>query len=96
MARRCRTIPGVIAVALLAACARTSIPGLAVHTDPSAGAPVVANIPESGTPVRVQCWVRGDPVSDDPVWYRIASPQQGWVTNYYVSSNGDHANAPSC
>lgn len=97
MARRlARAVPAVLALALLAACARTSIPGLAVRAEPTTAAPIVATIPESGTPVRVKCWVRGEVVSGDPVWYRIASPQDGWVTNYYIHSNGDHANAPSC
>ena len=97
MARRLRrVVPAVCAVALVAACSRTSIPGLAVRAEPTTGAPVVATIPESGTPVRVRCWVRGDAVSGDRVWYRIASPHEGWVTNYYIRSNGDHANAPSC
>lgn len=97
MARRLRRLVlALVALALLSACARTSIPGVAVRAEPTTDAALVANIPESGTPVRVQCWARGQAVSGDPVWYRIASPQQGWVTNYYISSTGDHANAPPC
>ncbi len=97
MARRLRrVVPAVIAAALLSACARTSIPDLAVRAGPTTGSPVVGTIPESGTPVRVTCWTRGGTVSGDPIWYRIASPHDGWVTNYYIRSNGHHANAPSC
>lgn len=96
MARIIRTVPAVVAVMLLSACATTSIPGLAVRAEPSTGAALVANIPKSGTSVRVQCWSRGEAVYGDPVWYRIAAPQEGWVTNYYIRSTGDHANAPSC
>lgn len=97
MVRRLRrVVPALIAVALVSACARTSIPGVAVRSGPTTDAALVANIPESGTPVRVQCWTRGEAVSGDSVWYRIASPQRGYVTNYYIRTNGDHANSPSC
>lgn len=91
-----RVVVALLLVGLVAGCARTSIPGVAVRAEPTTDASLVANIPQSGTPVRVQCWRRGQPVSGDPVWYRIASPQSGWVTNYYISSTGDHANAPPC
>jgi hypothetical protein len=97
MARRLlRVVPALLLVVVVAGCARTSIPGVAVRAQPTTDAHLVANIPESNTPVRVECWSRGQAVQGDPIWYRIASPQEGWVTNYYIRSNGDHANAPSC
>ena len=70
-----RVAPVVLVLALLtAACTQTTIAGLSVHTAPTLGSPVVDDIPKSGTPVRVQCWTRGDVVENDDVWYRIAAP----------------------
>jgi uncharacterized protein YraI len=81
---------------VLAGCAQTSISGLTVRSGPGRGYSVAATIPDSGTPVAVVCWVHGAAVHSDRVWYRIDSPQQGYVTNYYVSKSSDFAGAPHC
>jgi len=86
----------VLGVLVLAGCTRTSIEGLQVRSGPGTGHGVVATIPEAGTPVRVSCWQRGEPVRGDDVWYRIGSPEQGWVTNYYIRTTRDFGSAPAC
>jgi uncharacterized protein YraI len=88
---------GLAAVGLLlAGCAQTSIPRLSVRSGPGPHYPVVARIPDSETAVAVTCWLRGAPVHGDRVWYRIESPQTGYVTNYYISKPSDYAGAPHC
>ena len=84
------------ACALLAACAQTTIPGLQVRTGPGPGYPVAGTIPAAGTAVAVTCWTRGAPVRGDTVWYRIRSPQAGYVTNYYIRATADFAGARPC
>ncbi|MEQ3553276.1 SH3 domain-containing protein [Pseudonocardia nematodicida] len=97
MTRRTVTLVGVLAgVIVLTGCARTSIEGLQVRSGPGTGHGVVGTIPEVGTPVRVECWQRGEAIFGDTVWYRIASPEQGWVTNYYVRTTGDFGNRSRC
>lgn len=86
----------VAAGAVLTGCARTSIPGLQVHTGPGTGYPVTGAVARAETAVAVVCWVHGDAVFGDPVWYRIRSPQAGYVTNYYIRTTGDHANTRPC
>ncbi len=87
----------VAAAALTTACQTTSIPGLHVRAQPSTASPVVATVERSGTYVRIDCFVRGEPVNGDTVWYRISSPHDGYVTNYYVRTNGNIlATKPRC
>ncbi|MET0190421.1 MAG: hypothetical protein ABW212_15565, partial [Pseudonocardia sediminis] len=85
-----------VSAAVLSGCTQTSIPGLQIPTGPGVGYPVTGAIPRSGTAVAVTCWSRGDAVLGDTVWYRIRSPQPGYVTNYYIKANGDYANTQPC
>lgn len=94
--RRSMAVTAVLGVMLLAGCTRTTIPGVQVRTGPTTGSPSAATIPEVDTHVRVQCWTRGERVNGDPVWYRITRPDEGYVTNYYVRTSADYANAPPC
>ena len=86
----------LLGLLVLAGCTRTSIEGLQVRSGPGTGHAVVGTIPESGTPVRVDCWRRGEPVRGDTVWYRLLGPVEGWVTNYYVHTTRELASTPSC
>lgn len=96
--RRYRHIGTIAAAAALTtACQTTSIPGLHVRAQPSTASPVVATVERSGTYVRIDCFVRGESVSGDTVWYRISSPHDGYVTNYYIRTNGNIlATKPRC
>jgi uncharacterized protein YraI len=85
------------AVTLVGACQETSIAGLNVRAGPSTTSAVVASLGESGTAVTIACHTRGEPVHGDPVWYRITRPHTGYVTNYYIRTNGDILERePSC
>lgn len=86
----------LLGLLVLAGCTRTSIEGLQVRSGPGTGHPVVGAIPESGTPVRIGCWGRGEPIHGDTVWYRILGPQEGWVTNYYIHSTRELGSSPAC
>lgn len=94
--RIARTGVVLLVLGALAGCTRTTIDGLQVRSGPGTGNGVVAEIPRSGTPVRVTCWSRGEPVLGDTVWYRINGPEVGWVTNYYVRSTSDFGGRPAC
>lgn len=94
--RAARVAVLVLAIGALTACTRTSIEGLQVRSGPGTASRVVAEIPRSGTPVRVSCWTRGEPVQGDTVWYRIGAPEEGWVTNYYIRSTSDFGGRPRC
>ncbi|MDN5915268.1 MAG: SH3 domain-containing protein [Pseudonocardia sp.] len=96
---RRRVLPAavvLVSAAVLTGCAQTSIPGVKVRTGPGTGYPVTGTIPQPGTAVAVTCWSRGDAVLGDTVWYRIRSPQAGYVTNYYIRTTGDYANTEPC
>lgn len=80
-----------------AACDTTSIAGLNVRAQPTTAGAVVATIDRADTHVGIDCFVYGEPVHGDPVWYRINRPHSGYVTNYYVDTGGDGlAGTPSC
>lgn len=90
LGRRWRYVVTIVCCgAAVVACEQTSIDGLNVRTEPTTDAAVVASITEVDTPVVIECYTRGAPVHGDPVWYRISSPYEGYVTNYYVSTSGD-------
>lgn len=78
-----------VACMLTVACQSTSIPGLNVREQPTTSSPVVASIDDTGTRVDITCYIHGEPVHGDTVWYRIDSPHRGYVTNYYVRTTGD-------
>ena len=95
--RRLRCSAAVLlGVLLLAGCTRTSIEGLQVRSGPGTGHAVVGTIPEAGTPVRIGCWQRGEPIYGDTVWYRILGPEEGWVTNYYIRTTRELGSNPAC
>lgn len=88
----------VVGVCLLATgCDTTSVSGLNVRAGPTTLSPVVATIDRVDTGIGIDCFVYGEPVHGDPVWYRIDRPHSGYVTNHYVDTGGDGlADIPSC
>ncbi len=83
-------LPAIVVICLAtAACDTTSIAGLNVRAEPTTDSAVVASIDRVDTHIGIDCFVYGEPVHGDPVWYRIDRPHSGYVTNYYVDTGGD-------
>lgn len=88
-ARRRQVLVLMAVCVLTTACQSTSIPGLNVRVRPTTSSPVVASIDRTGTRVEIECVADGEPVHGDTVWYRISRPSTGYVTNYYVRTDGN-------
>ncbi len=95
---RAARLPITVGVCLLVTgCDTTSVSGLNVRAEPTTASPVVASIDRVETGVGIDCFVYGEQIHGDPVWYRIDRPHSGYVTNYYVDTDGEGlAGVPSC
>jgi hypothetical protein len=76
---------------------RTLVAGLQVRNAPHTSAPVVGVLGAAGSSVGVNCYALGSSVSGDSVWYRLVSPDTGYVAGYYLKSGRDPAaGIPQC
>jgi hypothetical protein len=58
---------------------------LHVHTSPTLGSQVTANLPD-GTPIHIACQTRGDNVIRSGMWDRIDQPVSGYIADWYTST----------
>lgn len=98
-AARARRAPG-LAAALLAivctsACHSTAVDRLNVRAEPTTASAVIDKLDLAGTSVMVDCFVHGEVIHGNSIWYRIDQPQGGYVSGYYVKADANDA-APSC
>ncbi len=76
---------------------RTLVTGLAVREAATTASLKRAVLGTAGTKVRVRCFVVGQPVGGDNVWYMITSPKAGLVVGFYLNTGSDPAlGIPSC
>jgi hypothetical protein len=97
-ARACRSrrlVAVMLAVVFTSACHSTAVNGLNVRAEPTTASPVIDNMTLAGTSVMVDCFVHGQAIHGNTVWYRITEPRTGYVSGYYVRSD-DNDTAPSC
>jgi hypothetical protein len=62
---------------------------LKVRTAPSTTATIAGYLGGIGSKVRIDCYIKGTPVFDDPVWYHAVSPATGYVTGRFLNTGGD-------
>jgi hypothetical protein len=76
---------------------RTLVTGLAVREAATTASLKRAVLGAAGTKVRVRCFVVGQPVGGDNIWYMITSPHAGLVVGFYLNTGSDPAlGIPSC
>jgi hypothetical protein len=75
----------------------TKVPGLVARTGPGTTFRSVGRLGRAGSPVVVTCWVRGQSVKGDNVWYRTVAPLRGYVAGAYLNTGRDPARGvPHC
>ena len=99
LAARATRTPGLIAVLLAvvctSACHSTAVDRLNVRAEPTTASRVIDNLDLAGTSLMVDCFVHGQAIHGNTVWYRIDQPNPGYVSGYYVKSDNNDV-APSC
>lgn len=50
---------------------------------------VVKTLPAAGTQVHAICWVVGESVYGDNIWYEVDSPAHGAIAGYWINSGTD-------
>jgi hypothetical protein len=89
--------PAAPAVPARAHVYRTLVTGLAVRATATTTSLKRAVLGAAGTKVRVRCFVVGQPVGGDNIWYMIAGPHAGLVVGFYLNTGSDPAmGVPSC
>jgi hypothetical protein len=91
-----RLVAVLLAVVCTSACHSTAVNRLNVRAEPTTASRVISNLNSAGTSVIVDCFVHGEAIHGNTIWYRIAQPQPGYVSGYYVRADGGDAAAPSC
>jgi uncharacterized protein YraI len=93
-----RALVGLAMLAALSACNATTTAGLHVRSAPNTSSPSVTTIATSGAPVTVTCYVYGQSVRGNRVWYRVSNPGTGYVSGYYVTNRtaGSTTQVPHC
>ena len=62
---------------------------LKIRTAPSTTATIAGYLGGVGSEVRVDCYIKGTPIFDDPIWYHATSPATGYVTGRLLNTGGD-------
>ena len=62
---------------------------LKIRTAPATTASIAGYLGGIGSKVRIDCYLKGTPVFDDPVWYHTDSPATGYVTGRLLNTGGD-------
>ncbi len=92
-----RLVAGLLAIVCTSACQATTVSGLNIRALPTTASRVVGTLGTSGTAVSIDCVVRGEAVHGDTTWYRISQPRTGYVTGYYVRTDGNiHDTTRTC
>jgi len=70
---------------------------LRIRKAPSTTASIAGYLGGIGSKVRIDCYIKGAPVFQDPIWYHAASPATGYVAGRLLNSGGDPApGVPRC
>ncbi len=94
--RSARLVGALLAFVCAAACESSTVSGLNIRAEPTTASPVIGNVGSAGTAITVDCFVRGESIHGDTVWYRITSPDSGYVTDYYVSTDTGNLAPHAC
>jgi hypothetical protein len=68
---------------------KTTVPNLAIRSQPNTKSPVVKRLGPAGTPVTLVCWTRGEHVQSSKIWYRTSAPAVGYVASHFVNTGRD-------
>lgn len=75
----------------------TLVAGVHIRFWPTAFATRLATLGKMGSKVRVTCYVLGESVSGDDVWYHVSRPVSGFVSGSHLNTGHDPAyQIPSC
>jgi hypothetical protein len=70
---------------------------LRIRKAPSITAGVVARLGGVGSKLKINCYVKGTKVFQDPIWYHTLGPKHGYVTGRLLNTGGDPApGVPRC
>jgi len=70
---------------------------LRIRKAPSTTASIAGYLGGIGSKVRIDCYIKGTPVFEDPIWYHAASPAIGYVAGRLLNTGGDPApGVPRC
>ena len=72
-------------------------PDLHIRTGPSTTDTITGHLVSVGSRVTVECFVKGTPIFDDPIWYRAVAPHTGYLSGRLLNTGGDPApGVPHC
>jgi len=72
-------------------------PNLRIRKSPAITAPVLGRLAGLGSKIKIDCYVKGTPVLQDPFWYHAVAPVHGYVTGRLLNTGGDPApGVPRC
>ncbi|HVB42145.1 MAG TPA: hypothetical protein VNF47_05485 [Streptosporangiaceae bacterium] len=70
---------------------------LRIRRRPSTGATITGYLVSVGSKVKVDCFVTGNPIFGDAIWYHSRYPAIGYVTGRFLNTGGDPApGVPRC
>jgi hypothetical protein len=76
---------------------RTLVAGVHIRYWPTAFATRLATIQKMGSRVTVDCYVRGESIGGDDVWYHVTAPVAGFVSGAHLNTGHDPAyGIPAC
>ncbi len=75
----------------------TLVAGVHIRAWPTAFAAMLATLGRMGSKVTVTCYVLGEAISGDHVWYHVTKPVSGFVSGSHLNTGHDPAyQIPSC
>jgi Bacterial SH3 domain len=73
------------------------LPGVHIRSAPTAFLSIVRTLDRVGTKVTVNCWVAGEDISGDAIWYHTIAPDRGYVAGEHLDTGHDPAyGVPRC
>jgi hypothetical protein len=70
---------------------------LRIRKSAAISATVLGRLGGVGSKIKIDCYVKGTPVFQDPVWYHAVAPMSGYVTGRLLNTGGDPApGVPRC
>jgi hypothetical protein len=76
---------------------RTLVTGVHIRYWPTAMATLLATISRVGSRVTVNCYVLGEMIGRDAVWYHVTSPVSGFISGSHLNTGRDPAyGIPAC
>jgi hypothetical protein len=84
-----RLVAALLALFCSAACETTTVSGLNIRAAPTTASPILGRLDSAGTEVGIDCFTHGQNIHGQTLWYRISQPRTGYVTAYYVQTDGN-------